>query len=170
MEDSQECLNTKIENSDNNNTKNLSLGDEDSLKKELFKKDEKIRNLEKDIENLLKESDRNQHLTFVHKILKKQKEEAVEKSERLSSCLHQQEIDILSLERRLGELTAQLEKNKEEALNLPAKRNDEGAEDIRKLLEDATKENAELKAKNESLEKELAVFNDRKKMVYIYTT
>ena len=116
MEDSKESLKIKLnaENSDNN-TENL--GDADSLRKELIKtlyemhnkeleikeyrkdlveKDEKIQSLEKDIENLLKESDGNERLTFVHEILKKQKEQSEENSDRLSSCVHQQEIEIIS--------------------------------------------------------------------------
>ena len=176
MEDSKESLKIKInaENSDNN-TENLG-GDADNLRKELIKtlyemhikeleikeyrkdlveKDEKIQSLEKDIENLLKESDGNERLTFVHEILKKQKEQSEENSDRLSSCVHQQEIEIISLKSRLGELTSLLEKNKGE---IPAERNDDG--DIRKLLEEAKKENVELKAKNESLEEEIYVLID----------
>ena len=178
MEDSKESLKIKLnaENSDNNME---NLGDADNLRKELIKtlyemhnkeleiteyrkdlveKDEKIQSLEKDIENLLKESDGNERLTFVHEILKKQKEQSEENSDRLSSCVHQQEIEIISLKSRLGELTSLLEKNKGE---VPAERNDEG--DIKKILEEAKLENAELKAKNESLEKKLTVFNDIKK-------
>ena len=178
MEDSKESLKIKLnaENSDNNME---NLGDAESLRKELIKtlyemhnkeleikeyrkdlveKDEKIQSLEKDIENLLKESDGNERLTFVHEILKKQKEQSEENSDRLSSCVHQQEIEIISLKSRLGELTSLLEKNKGE---VPAERNDEG--DIKKILEEAKLENIELKAKNESLEKKLTVFNDIKK-------
>lgn len=128
----------------------------EDYKKYLVEKDKKIESLEKDRENLLKDSNRNQRLTFVHEILKKQKEEAVEKSA-------QQENIIINLQRKLREQTAQLEKNKEEVLNLPAERNDEGAEKTRKLLEDAKIENVELRAKNESLEKELTVLKDMKK-------
>ena len=131
--------------------------------KDLVEKDKKIESLEKDRENLLKDSNRNQRLTFVHEILKKQKEEALEKSARLSSSVHQKDIIIVNLKRRLEELTEQLEKNKEEVLNLQAARNDDGAEETRKLLEDTKTENVELRAKNESLEKELTVFKDMKK-------
>ena len=122
--------------------------------KAIVEKDEKIQSLKKDIENLLNDPDRNQRLTFVHKILKKQKEEAIEKSAK-------QRIEIITLQNKCVELTAQLEKSKGEVLKLQVERNDESVDAVRKLLEDSKKENVELRVKNDSLEKKLTLFNEK---------
>ena len=127
-------------------------------KGDLVEKDEKIQSLEKEIENLLKDSDRNQRLTFVHEILKKQKEEAVENSNRLASSLHQQEIELITLQSRLGEVTEQLEKKKAEV-----ERKGEEEEEMKKLLEDTIKENVQFRAQSDSLVKKVAMLNYEKK-------